>query len=103
MEMILSLLIGLVIGGLLGYFILKLTLQKNFVAKNLLHEVETKISALQLDNAKRLSKEEIAEKFVSKELNDNINSNLTIVNQALEKEIADNKKHQKAVFHRKTK
>ncbi len=33
MEIILSLIIGLVTGGLIGYFIFKLTLQKSFVPK----------------------------------------------------------------------
>ena len=76
--MITALLIGLVIGGLIGYFIYKLTLQKSFVPKTDLNTAQEKISALQLENATRLSKDEVATKYVSKELHDNINSNLAI-------------------------
>ena len=94
MEMILVLLIGLLIGGLIGYFIFKLTLQKSFVPTTDLDVAEEKISALQLENVTRLSKDEVATKYVSKELHDNINSNLSIAKKNLETELAANKEHQ---------
>lgn len=97
MEIIL-LIIGLVVGGLLGYFILKLTLQKNFVSKTELDAAEDKISALQLDNATRLSKEEVATKYVSKELHENICTNLTTANEKLDVQLAANKEQQNTIL-----
>ncbi len=98
MEMLLYLIIGLVIGGLIGYFIVKLTLQINFVPKTDLDLAEEKISVLQLDNATRLSKEEVSARYVSMELHDNINANLTIANKYLEAEIKSNKEHQSTIL-----
>lgn len=98
MEMLLYLIIGFVIGGLIGYFIVKLTLQSGYAPKTDLDAAEEKISNLQLDNATRLSKDEVLTKFVSKELHDNINSNLTTVNKKLEAEIAINKEHQATIL-----
>ena len=98
MEMLLYLIIGLVIGGLIGYFIVKLTLQINFIPKTDLDLAEEKISVLQLDNATRLSKEEVSARYVSMELHDNINANLTIANKNLEAEIKSNKEHQSTIL-----
>lgn len=92
------LLIGLVIGGLFGYFIFKLTLQKSFVPKADLDEAERKISALQLDNATRLSREEVEAKFVSKELHDSINANLATANKNLDAATATNNEHQATIL-----
>jgi DNA recombination protein RmuC len=97
MEIIL-LIIGLIVGGLLGYFVLKLTLQKNFVSKAEMDAAEDKISALQLDNATRLSKEEVATKYVSKELHDNISNNLTTANEKLEAQLVTNKEQQDTIL-----
>ena len=97
MEIIL-LIIGLVVGGLLGYFLLKLTLQKNFVSKTELDAAEDKISALQLDNATRISKEEVATKYVSKELHENICTNLTTTNEKLDAQLVANKEQQDTIL-----
>lgn len=97
MEIIL-LIIGLIVGGLLGYFVLKLTLQKNFVSKAEMDAAEDKISALQLDNATRLSKEEVATKYVSKELHENISNNLTRANEKLEAQLVTNKEQQDTIL-----
>jgi len=98
MEMILYLFIGLLIGGLLGYFILKLTLQKNFVAKAEFDELEKKATGLELDNATRLTKDEVFEKYVSKELHQALNSNLTTANENFATEKQANEKHQATIL-----
>ncbi|MDR2907067.1 MAG: DNA recombination protein RmuC [Bacteroidales bacterium] len=85
MEIILSWIIGLIVGGLLVYLILKLTLHKNFAPKTELNAAEDKISALQLDNAKLLSKEEVEVKFVSKELYEKNLCDLKTLNEKIEK------------------
>lgn len=96
--MLIYLIIGLVIGGLLGYFIIKLMLQKSFVPKIDLDAAEAELSALKLDNVTRLSKEEVSAKYVTKELHDNVNANLTIANKNLELELAENKEHQATIL-----
>src|SRR5690606_4238732 len=57
-----------------------------------------KISSLQLDNATRLSKEEVSAKYVFKELHDSINANLTIANKHFEAEIKNNKELQATIL-----
>ncbi len=74
--MILYLLFGLVIGGLFGYFILKLTLQKNFVLKTEFEKAEERISALQSENDTRLPKAEVAQNYVAKESFEIVNGDL---------------------------
>jgi len=98
MEMILYLLTGLVIGGFFGYVILKLMFQKNHVSKSEFEAAEKTISELRLENAVRLSKDELATKYVSKDLHDSINSNLITATQNLEKEITINKEHQATIL-----
>lgn len=98
MEMILYLLLGLFIGGLLSYFIFKLTLQKGFVPKTDLDEAEKKISALHLDNAMKLSKEEVEQKFVTRELHESISANLTTAKEDFEKEKKSNETNQLTIL-----
>lgn len=88
MQLLLYFSSGIIIGAVIGYFILKLFLQKNFVAKANLHDAEKTIVALQLENAKRLSKEEMEEKlqnFVAKESFDFVNRKLSDTESVLEK------------------
>src|SRR5215203_4034357 len=96
--MILYLVVGLLAGGCFGYFILKLSLQKNFVSKILLEQAEKTISELRLDNATRPSKEELTSKYVSKELHENIKDNLTTGNGKLEEETRANKELQATIL-----
>jgi DNA recombination protein RmuC len=98
MEVLATFIIGLIIGGLFGYFIFKLMLQKGFVPKTELDLAGGRISALQLENATRLSKEEVSAKYVSKELYDNVNATLTTANRNLEAEIGNNREHQATIL-----
>lgn len=96
--MLLYLIAGLVIGGFIGYFITKLTLQKNFVPVADLDDAKEKIHALQLDNASRTSREEISMNYVSKELHGNIISNLATANKNLAAEVATNEENRKTIL-----
>ncbi|MGN6341619.1 MAG: DNA recombination protein RmuC [Ginsengibacter sp.] len=98
MEMTLYLLIGFVVGGFFGFVILKLMFQKNHVSKSDFDAAEKIISELRLENAVRLSKDEVETKYVSKELHNSISSNLITANQNLEKERAANKEHQATIL-----
>lgn len=96
--MTLYLLIGFVVGGFFGFVILKLMFQKNHVSKSDFDAAEKIISELRLENAVRLSKDEVETKYVSKELHNSISSNLITANQNLEKERAANKEHQATIL-----
>lgn len=96
--MIIYLLIGLLLGGLIGYFIVRLTLQKNFVPKTESEILEKKVTSLELENATRLSKEEVSKNYVTRELHDSVHANLVTVNQNLEKEKEVTDKHQERIL-----
>src|SRR5258708_3577448 len=98
MVTILILILGLVLGGIFGYLILKLMLQKSYVRKVDFNEAEKKISALQLENATRFSKDEVETKFVSMQLYDSINANLSKANEILEEERELSKEYQKSIL-----
>src|SRR5688572_17683906 len=98
MEMIIYLLLGVVIGGVIGFFVFKLILQQSFVVKADFEDAQRKISALQLENATKLSKEEVAQKYVTKELHDSINSNLTVAKNDYEKEKEANETNRKTIL-----
>lgn len=98
MEIIFSLITGIITGGVIGYFLVRLMLIKNFAHKKELDEAEEKISALQLENAIRLSKEEISEKYVSKELHESIYANLLTASRNLEAQLQTNKEQQAAIL-----
>jgi DNA recombination protein RmuC len=72
MDMIyLSLLIGIVIGAILGYLFAKNGIAGNYVVKSDFDDAQKVISDLRIENAKRISKEELESAYVSKELYNN--------------------------------
>lgn len=83
--MIFYLLIGLAIGGMLGYFIFKLKLQNEFIPKTELVKAEDKISKLQFENGTRLPKDEVAQNYVARGSFEIINVNLETAKKELEK------------------
>jgi DNA recombination protein RmuC len=82
--MILYLLTGLLIGAAFVYILLKLSMQQRFVPRAEFDEKNNAYATLQLENASRLSKQEVEQKFVSKELHENIAKSLEDANQRLE-------------------
>ena len=66
MEFILYLIIGLIVGGVIGYFIIKITLQKNYILKTDFDNLQAIVTELKIDNAKRISKEELSQNYISK-------------------------------------
>ena len=82
--MILYLLTGLLIGAAFVYILLKLSMQQRFVPRAEFDEKNSAYGTLQLENASRLSKQEVEQKFVSKELHENIAKSLEDANQRLE-------------------
>jgi len=83
MESIVFLFIGLIIGGSLGYLLVKVILQKNFVPLQDLNNANEIIDRLKLEIASRIPGVEIQEKFVSKELFNAVDLNLQTVNDKL--------------------
>lgn len=58
MEPVLYLLSGLFIGGLIGYYFFKSAILKNYIAKTDFENLRQQFTELQIDQAKRISKEE---------------------------------------------
>ena len=76
METIIYILTGTVTGVIIGYLIAKIVLIRNHVNRTELEKAEKTIQELQLENAKKLTKEEVEENFISKEVHSLVNSQL---------------------------
>jgi len=98
METIIYISIGLVLGGLIGFLIFKLILQKNYVPKTEFEKLQNEFSALRVDNATRLTKDEVSKTYISKELHDSVNAGLTTLKDDLQKEKDANTKHQASIL-----
>ena len=98
MEIVLYILIGIAVGSVVGYLLVKLNIHRNYTNKNEFTELEKLVSSLQIENATRLSKQEVADNFVTRELYDSVNSNLSSSNDNLEKERTANKGHQTTIL-----
>jgi uncharacterized membrane-anchored protein YhcB (DUF1043 family) len=68
MPFILYLFTGLVLGVIIGYFIAKLTIIKNYSPRSAYNDLSDENTKLKLENASRLSKEDVSANFVHKEL-----------------------------------
>ena len=98
MEVLLYLLIGLLLGGAFGYIILKLIIQKNYIDKTEADQLRKTITELQLQNVTKLSREEVSENFVSKELHQNIALNLKTAEQHLQQEKENCQNHRVTIL-----
>jgi DNA recombination protein RmuC len=98
MEIFLYILLGIAIGLILGYLFVKLNMQRNYTHKNEFTELEKLVSSLQIENATRLSKQEVSDNFVIRDLYDSVNSNLSTSNDNLEKERKANDGHQATIL-----
>jgi len=92
METIIYLSIGLLLGGLIGYFMSKLTLQTNYVSKTELEALRNEnkkqqdtILTLTKESEQKISKQEIGQNYVSKESFDIVNMNLSDAEEELRK------------------
>ncbi len=98
MENILFLSLAFTFGLLLSYLLIKLRIQKNYVPKKDFEVCEETITELKLDNATRISKEEVASNYVTKELYESVLSNLTTANKNLEAATTTNNTHQQNII-----
>ena len=98
MEFILYLIIGLIVGGVIGYFIIKITLQKNYILKTDFDNLQAIVTELKIDNAKRISKEELSQNYISKELYENVNTAFASAKNDLIIEQKETEKHQATIL-----
>jgi len=98
MPFILYLVIGLVLGVLIGYFIAKLNIEKNYCSKSAYNGIINENTQLKLENASRLSKEEISANFVNKELHETILATLSSFKEEVRNEKGINEGHQAAII-----
>ena len=96
MELILYLLTGLAIGAIAGYYLLKSMLQKHYILKKDFESLRLQFTELQVDHAKRISKEELDQQYISKALYASVHENLTAAKTEL------HKKHEEAAAHHAT-
>lgn len=96
MELILYLLTGLAIGAIAGYCLLKSMLQKHYILKKDFESLRLQFTELQVDHAKRISKEELDQQYISKALYASVHENLTAAKTEL------HKKHEEAAAHHAT-
>lgn len=85
METIVFLITGFIIGAGLGYLIARLILQKNFAPQTDVAEARQKVQALQLENARKVSQEEIGQKYIQKQLYDHVSDKLQTLTTDLQR------------------
>ena len=98
MDLIIYLLIGLIVGGLMGYFIFKISLQKNFTSNSEFNSLQNALSDLKIENAKRISREELMQNYISKELYESVNSALASAKDDSANEKKETIKNQAAIL-----
>lgn len=79
MEPIIYIVPGIIIGGLISWFYLKSIRKKDH------QSLQEEISSLQLENAKKFSRDEINRSYVTKELFDSVNTALSSTKAEIEK------------------
>ena len=84
MDTILFLTLGIIVGGFLGYFIYKSILSKDYVLKTEFDRLQSENSQLKVDIATRITKEELSNNFVSKELFEALHKNMNTANEDIE-------------------
>ena len=89
MELILYLLAGFVVGASAGYYLFKSMLQKHYIVKKDFENLCQQFTELQVDHAKRISKEELNQQYVSKALYTSVHENLTAAKTELVKKQED--------------
>jgi|GEM_PF-568138 DNA recombination protein RmuC len=98
METILYLIAGLLVGSIIGYLALKQALLRGYIPKSQHDDLQTRFNSLQVEIATRPSKEEVAERYVPKELHATILENLRIAHETLEKERRANEQNQSTIL-----
>ncbi len=85
MNTILFLVIGLIVGCVLGYFILKLYLSKSYILKTDFDNIQSENSQLKVEIARRITKDEVVQNYIARESFEIVNGNLTTANLELGK------------------
>ncbi len=84
--MIIYLLVGLLLGTIFSFLVLKLRFTDTYISKAQFSELEKKFSEIQLQSACKLSKDDVSLNYVSKDLYQSVVSNLISANNNFEKE-----------------
>jgi DNA recombination protein RmuC len=98
MGNIIFIVVGLILGCIVGFLFFKLTFQKDYVIKSVYDVLVNEVSGLRLENATRLTKEEVSKSYVSKELYDCLLTDITAKKDELQKEKDVNAKHQASII-----
>jgi len=76
METIIYLGIGLVVGGILGYLIQRLLIQKNYIPKVQFDKISADYNNLKIELARYVSPESLSESYITKELYNHVSGTL---------------------------
>jgi DNA recombination protein RmuC len=97
-QLIVFLIIGFILGGLTGYFLLKLFQQRGFIRKSEFELLQKENTDLKMENIRRISPEELSQKFVSKELHEAANSTLNVIKEELRELKNENDRKQEVIL-----
>lgn len=98
MNTILFLIIGIIVGGILGYFIFKSFLSKSYVLKAELDRLQSENSQLKIEIATRTTKDELANNYVSKDLFAAFQKNLDNANEDIEAKKIEIRSYQEKIL-----
>ena len=89
---------GLLVGVILGYLYMKNQFGKNYVPKHDFDIAQKTITDLQIENARRLSKEEVESGYVSRQLYENVRASLQSADGRTEQIAATVKEQQQRII-----
>jgi DNA recombination protein RmuC len=98
-QPILYILTGLSSGVLLGYLVNKYFLQKTLVQKSTWEQLIQENSRLKMESAASITRRELSENFVSRDLHEMIHSSFLEIKTELEKERKLNQENQSSILH----
>jgi hypothetical protein len=89
--------VGIIAGSVFTYLIFKLSISKNYVGRDKFDTLQSEATRLLLENATRVSKEDIAMRYVSKELHTEISTQLVSAKSMLAENVETNKQIQNRI------
>jgi DNA recombination protein RmuC len=98
MDAIIYLALGILVGGALEYFILKYNLTKNFISRKEFEALQSENVQLKIDLSGHISKEELSNNYISKDLHEAINNNLIDAKRENEDYKKDNLSQQEKIL-----
>jgi DNA recombination protein RmuC len=94
----LYILLTVIVMGVIYFLIFKFLIQKNYVSKNAFEDLQVELAAMRIESSNRLSKEDVAANYVTREYFDSINESLREAKDELQHERKENLLHQGTIL-----